>query len=194
MMPLGLHAKVVAEKGLKGVGYTVGYSQRNPPRKIYACRSAACIKERASHRLPPIEGIFISTPATRIQSGDLLLAVALLALDQGSVTLTYRPGGQVLLLLYVGIGSNATVRSVPPTTIHKALATLESLVTVFRGVCSTEEIVDALQSSCVALIINHHHDDRGFIKIKPATQFHLSSSRVSRAYVGSGKKKRKEEK
>eukprot|EP00983_Pelagomonas_calceolata_P045780 1139871-Pelagomonas_calceolata.AAC.3 len=31
-------------------------------RKIYACRSAACIKERASHWLPPIEGIFISTP------------------------------------------------------------------------------------------------------------------------------------
>eukprot|EP00983_Pelagomonas_calceolata_P085410 1156551-Pelagomonas_calceolata.AAC.3 len=54
-------------------------------RKIYACLSAACIKERASQCLPPTEGIFISTPATRIRSGDLLLAVALLALDQGSV-------------------------------------------------------------------------------------------------------------
>eukprot|EP00983_Pelagomonas_calceolata_P062031 1147109-Pelagomonas_calceolata.AAC.4 len=50
-------------------------------RKIYACRSVVCIKERFSHRLPPIEGIFISTPASRIRSGDLLLAVALLALD-----------------------------------------------------------------------------------------------------------------
>eukprot|EP00983_Pelagomonas_calceolata_P011614 374350-Pelagomonas_calceolata.AAC.1 len=46
-------------------------------RKIYTCRSAACIKEGASHWLPPIEGIFISTPAIRIRSGDLLLAVAL---------------------------------------------------------------------------------------------------------------------
>eukprot|EP00983_Pelagomonas_calceolata_P016409 517952-Pelagomonas_calceolata.AAC.1 len=39
---------------------------RKKERKIYACRLAACIKERVSHRLPLIEGIFISTPATRI--------------------------------------------------------------------------------------------------------------------------------
>eukprot|EP00983_Pelagomonas_calceolata_P073621 1152197-Pelagomonas_calceolata.AAC.2 len=42
--------------------------QRTNERKIYACRSAACIKERVSHRLPPIEGIFISTPASRNRS------------------------------------------------------------------------------------------------------------------------------
>eukprot|EP00983_Pelagomonas_calceolata_P004844 158263-Pelagomonas_calceolata.AAC.1 len=54
-------------------------------KKDLCLRSAVCIKERVSHRLPPVEGIFISTPATRIRSGDLLV-VALLALDQGSVT------------------------------------------------------------------------------------------------------------
>eukprot|EP00983_Pelagomonas_calceolata_P010012 325025-Pelagomonas_calceolata.AAC.1 len=54
--------------------------------KIYACRLAACVKERASQWFPLTEGIFISTPTTRIRSGDLLLDVALLALDQGSVT------------------------------------------------------------------------------------------------------------
>eukprot|EP00983_Pelagomonas_calceolata_P055036 1143946-Pelagomonas_calceolata.AAC.1 len=64
--------------------YLTGPHAKKERKKDLRLRSAACIKERASHWLPPIEGIFISTPATRIQSGDLLLAVALLALDQGS--------------------------------------------------------------------------------------------------------------
>eukprot|EP00983_Pelagomonas_calceolata_P096019 1158082-Pelagomonas_calceolata.AAC.9 len=40
-------------------------------RNIDACRSAACIKERASHRLPPIEGVFIFPPRPQGE-GDAL--------------------------------------------------------------------------------------------------------------------------
>eukprot|EP00983_Pelagomonas_calceolata_P053407 1143275-Pelagomonas_calceolata.AAC.3 len=61
---------------------TLSQPERQKERSALAVRPRA-FKERASQWLLLTEGIFFSTLVTRIPSGDLLLAVALLALDQG---------------------------------------------------------------------------------------------------------------